>query len=269
MKHDAWSDTLFLHWKVPSHLEATLQDNCCQPLQRFQDGNCYIGLVLLTEHGVGPILAWIRRLFCVTHHGCNARTYVVEENRAKESTESEGIHFTSLECSSVAASLGARLFGMPYCIADMQRKTVDGIYHFVSRRTGLISYLWKKLKPVLLISRLGLGVQQADHSQFAIDCSWTIDALQGTLQDDALATFLVERYNVYTKKYGLRWKGTVHHEPWKTQRASLKSLSIVNIDAYQPASMRPLIRHLASNSPDSCVFSSGVGPVVFDMLRPV
>merc|ERR1712216_648946 len=76
------------------------------------------GLVLLTERGVSVTPAAGRKVAPkVDHFGANVRTYV---RRAGV----PGIYFFSLECSSLAASIGARLAGIPYFFARMSR-TVD------------------------------------------------------------------------------------------------------------------------------------------------
>jgi len=74
---------------------------------------------------------------------------------------------------------------------------------------------------------------------------------------------------VYTQKYGLRWKGTIHHKPWLVEKAVLKGLIIRNIDSYEPKRMRPILQYMAQKEPDSALFSQGVGPIQFEMLRPV
>jgi len=53
------------------------------------------------------------------------------------------------------------------------------------------------------------------------------------------------------------------------EEVSLTNLSIYGVDSYEPAAMRPLIGHMEKNLPDSVLFSPGVGPVRFNMLKPV
>ena len=59
------------------------------------------------------------------------------------------------------------------------------------------------------------------------------------------------------------------HEPWPIEKAKMKHLSFAKIDQYEPSYMRPLLRHMSETSPDSVLYSSGVGPVDFQMLKPV
>jgi uncharacterized protein YqjF (DUF2071 family) len=148
MVHDRWSNVLFLHWRIPSHLEDILK-NCTSPflLDRF-DGSLWIGLILLTEENVGPSVGRTKWT-CVTHHGINVRTYVQgidrdddnddddddaddarattngnnnnNNNTEKINNQPRGIHFSSLECDDEFTSFGANFFGMPYQVARMIR----------------------------------------------------------------------------------------------------------------------------------------------------
>ena len=61
----------------------------------------------------------------------------------------------------------------------------------------------------------------------------------------------------------------VTHEPWPVEKAKIKRLVLDDIDQYEPSHMRPLLRHISKTSPDSVLYSSGVGPVDFQMLKPV
>jgi hypothetical protein len=81
-----------------------------------------------------------------------------------------------------------------------------------------------------------------------------------------------ERYFVYTHKYGRNWRGRVDHEPWPLETETmitLENLVISGVDAYEPKTMRPLLRYMADHKPERVGFSQGVGPVTFTMLQPV
>ncbi len=86
--------------------------------------------MLLTEQGVGPgapfrsvtkNLSFVPGLAHVDHYGANVRVYVTDANG-----QNPGIFFFSLECSSLKATLGANVFGIPYVYASMSR-TLDYI----------------------------------------------------------------------------------------------------------------------------------------------
>ena len=147
MVHEKWSNVLFLHWIVPKHLEDILKCHTSPfLLDRFDDGNAYIGLILLTEENVGPSIGRFKWT-CVTHHGINVRTYVQgvdrgedrennnddddddndnnkenNDNDTKNRKQQRGIHFSSLECDDEFTSYGANYFGMPYQVAKMTRR---------------------------------------------------------------------------------------------------------------------------------------------------
>lgn len=106
---------------------------------------------------------------------------------------------------------------------------------------------------------------------FSVKCEWETsqDGKEVTKDNSRLAHFFLERYHVYTHKYGLDWRGRVHHEPWPVQRVSLVNFSMENIQDYEPIHLQPILRYMASKPPDSVLFSSGVGPIHFEMLQPV
>ena len=107
-------------------------------------------------------------------------------------------------------------------------------------------------------------------NNYTVDCIWErCPDNELSDKDEILAEFFVERYHVYTRKYGVNWRGTVTHEPWAVEGAKLTKLTISNTDCYEPMEMQPLIQYMSETKPDSVLFSSGVGPIEFEMLRPV
>jgi len=102
---------------------------------------------------------------------------------------------------------------------------------------------------------------------FSVECEW--ERCHAPAPDPGLATFLVERYHAYTFKYGYRLRGDVEHEPWPIESAVLNKLRITNIFSYEPKPMQPLIEYMSTHPPDSVLYSPGVGPIDFKMLRPV
>jgi uncharacterized protein YqjF (DUF2071 family) len=162
MVHDRWANVLFLHWRVPAHLESTLEADTAPFVVEKYDGSAWIGLVLLTEEGVGPSIGrtpWT----CVNHHGINLRTYVKGEldanasggggddddddddddsggdpkqHQNQDTATTRGIHFSSLECDDEFTSFGANFFGMPYRIAEMKRIYGFGNSDHDSNNTG-------------------------------------------------------------------------------------------------------------------------------------
>mmetsp|Transcript_2648 Transcript_2648/g.3953 ORF Transcript_2648/g.3953 Transcript_2648/m.3953 type:complete len:346 (+) Transcript_2648:283-1320(+) len=316
MKHDKWSNVLFLHWRVPKELESLLKDHTSPfQLDRTPDGSAWIGLVLLTEQNVGPTLFRTSGT-CVTHHGLNVRTYLQGYQN-----KPDGICFASLECDDRFTAFGANYFGMPYKVAKMQRsfypkkkflsetdidtklsaRQVDDSacqskfakgFSFESFRLKQQRNLpLQMLKSCLSFTKEGLHStivakhvdseelskkskllksQSKDDSSFSVECEWEISEQENDATQDPLAQFFVERYVVYTKKYGRNWYGQVQHEAWPVQDATLRRpLSMSNIDSYEPAALQPLLQHMSGTAPDSVLYSHGVGPILFQMLQPI
>lgn len=277
MHHDSWENALFVHWPIEPEALATLLPRGLEP--DILDGSAWVGLVLLTERGVSAYASVLRHIMSpIDHFGANVRTYVKRRGVP-------GIYFFSLECTSVLASLGARLCGIPYCPARMWRR-VDieqplgvgggkvGCFHqgsppcavgddqnpqdgdgdafafeFSSVRVG------RHGKPISVTARWKIGQEDpAELEKFAARGEW-----------------FTERYSVYTAWPAAGWcrplllRGDVQHPPWKLQPAALMAL-----DA-QPLLAAAGFGNLASSStgkPHVC-FSRGVGPIDFWMLEPV
>jgi uncharacterized protein YqjF (DUF2071 family) len=292
MKHERWENVLFLHWKVPLHLEKILEENT-HPfvLDRFPDenddtsgkGSYYVGLVLLTEQGVGPAVGRTRWT-TVTHHGVNVRTYVQGVAGLRSQQHPPGIHFSSLECNDELTSWGANLFGMPYKVAKIERPSDPKMektdqFRLVSKRFE--SHWPSMLRIVVNVFQGALGRTSSSKGDdsgaatFQVDCSWSLstknhnETIPCSDQVTKFAAWAVERYFVYTNKYALNWSGQVEHGRWPLKQVRLDNLRISGVDKYEPSAMRPVLQHMADNTPDSVLFSSGVGPVLFNMLRAV
>jgi len=133
MIHDRYVNVLFLHRRVPTDVEATLESNIV--LERY-DGSVRIGLILLTEETVGPSFARMSSTYA-THYGINFRTYVRElaqtnpietsgklavRDASDHHPNTRWIHISSLECDDEFTSdWGANSFGIPSRIAEMKR----------------------------------------------------------------------------------------------------------------------------------------------------
>ena len=406
MRHDKWANVLFVHWAVPPDLEPLLLDglNGNDESGRFEldkyicvprsspdgdilcndngnandrnsnkDGTCangsraYVGLVLLTEHNVGPTIGRGFERLLVTHHGANIRTYVRPTRGCTCNDDDDdywrGITFASLECDDRFTSCGANVFGMPYRVASMKRiyhcaedpsmlhgerraNAADGeqkdndlqalartstlsskeVDDLMCRQHGrscgdgrntvhtdiAIEVNMMSMKSVRQSSggmtgsigtpRLSMMTKGSSglHSSklvaqspdtacnfekdgvmiptdttstgsgYSVECQWEVNPDEKLTEEElCMAKFFVERYHVYTRKYGLHWRGTVAHEIWPIQKATVKDLAFGNINEYEPTSMLPILRHMAETKPDSVLFSSGVGPIDFAFLRPV
>lgn len=214
MRHERWQTALFLHWALPAALIQALlppglvvddaleaQHGGGQP-----PGMAWLGLVLLSELGVGPAGCLRRWSPLVDHHGANVRVYV-------RGPDGPGIFFLSLECSSLLAAAGARLMAIPYWPASMARSestddTGERSYQLTGRRWFSSAAAVKCRWSVAVAGGTALGErQQTDNTE-----SW---ARQGR--------YFVERYRLYTFRGGL-YSGTIAHRPWLTVPAQVAEL---------------------------------------------
>uniref|UniRef100_A0A7S1B1A6 Uncharacterized protein n=1 Tax=Noctiluca scintillans TaxID=2966 RepID=A0A7S1B1A6_NOCSC len=255
MKHDSWENALFVHWPVdPAVMKANLPKGLEPDLY---NGLAWVGLVLLTERGVSAHQQIGRALIRpIDHFGANVRTYVTRH-------DVPGIYFWSLECTSILASFGARLAGIPYFPANMSRTVdiehpltdpatssdSDFVFTFESRRSGFgqqptVSARW----------RLGEAATEGVE-----DAKWT-----------EKARFFVERYSVYCSwplgKGPVLLRGDVEHPSWPLQHAIVDALDAEPLLA---AAGLPHLTQGSSNEARHVCFSRGVGPVEFWMLEPV
>lgn len=281
MKHDAWENALFVHWPVEAAVVAALLPRGLEP--DVLEGSAWVGLVLLTERGVSahhPVGRWLVRP--IDHQGANVRTYVRRGGVP-------GIFFWSLECSSLLASLGARLAGIPYFPARMARG-VDVERPLAAAAGG------GGREGCAPAARGGAGGgcearrQQQQEEGFSFSFSsvrWrgfgrpaSVSArwrLRGGGGGEALperflerARWFVERYSVYAAwPLGcgpLLLRGEVQHGPWAVQPAALEALDAEELLA--AAGLPRLAGSPGAREPHVC-FSRGVGPVEFWMLEPV
>ena len=248
MRHEAWSDALFVSWAVDAERLAQHLPPGIRP--DTLDGRAYVSVVALTESDIMPwppgIPLWLARLLRLSHHAVNVRTYV----RPETGDGPPGIFFFSLECSSLLPTVGASLlFNLPYRYAAMARSGPSAMKS--ERRSGDRPVFHASWRPAEAIS-----------------------------PDDALAAFLVERYSLYNEPSLLLrllqqvsraaatclgrsargraryWRGSITHEPWSLRAAELDAFSS---DLCEAAGLGPLVN--GSSPVLHC--SQGVGPVDF------
>lgn len=292
MKHDGWENALFVHWPVDPTVLAALLPRGLEP--DILDETAWVGLVLLTERGVSAH-HWLGRQLVppVDHFGANVRTYV---RRAGV----PGIFFFSLECSSWLATLGARLGGIPYCPAWMQRSvdierplgapkrlpgssSCGGCLCFAAHTSSTGVKETEKEEEGFTFqfssTRLGFG---PFGRRPEVSASWQLrrnaaargEPTDGKQEEEELfrarATWFIERYSVYAAfPWGsgpILLRGDVQHPPWHLLRAELVSLSAEPLLA--AAGLPGLTKGPEAQEPHVC-FSRGVAPVEFWMLEPV
>ena len=262
MRHDAWSDALFIHYAVDA--DALQRRLPAGLVVDTHEGVAYIGVVLLTESGIVPqpagVPLWLVRWLGLSHHAVNVRTYV---RPASTEAGPPGIYFFSLECSGILPCIGARLlFNLPYQYARMTRvRQHTGAMALKSSRAtaeAAIQVEWVAEGPVLC------GTSD-DDDQAAPSPVSDLDA------DAALGRFFVERYALYNVPGPLMrlvmpsgsrlWSGTITHEPWQLRKARLIAYGGLcsSVGVLSAAGLADLVVGGASVAHAS----SGVGPVQF------
>mmetsp|Transcript_54465 Transcript_54465/g.117914 ORF Transcript_54465/g.117914 Transcript_54465/m.117914 type:complete len:304 (+) Transcript_54465:41-952(+) len=278
MRHDSWENVLFVHWPVDPLVVAERLPRGLEP--DLLDGKAWIGLVLLTERGVSAHASMLRRIVApIDHIGANVRTYVRHNGIP-------GIFFWSLECSSVVASMGARLAGIPYFPARMWR-SVD-----IASPLGLengVKGCFEKSEPPMPCESNGTDAEVKEGKDFVfrfssvragfrrepafVTARWRCcpKAENGEAGFEEKAQWFCERYSVYAAwpagRGPLLLRGDVQHRPWPIQAASLVDLKAGSLLAAaglpDPAGGGP-----GGPNPHVC-FSRGVGPIEFWIPEPV
>eukprot|EP00746_Dinoflagellata_sp_MGD_P018058 gnl/MRDRNA2_/MRDRNA2_141816_c0_seq1.p1 gnl/MRDRNA2_/MRDRNA2_141816_c0~~gnl/MRDRNA2_/MRDRNA2_141816_c0_seq1.p1 ORF type:complete len:304 (-),score=43.67 gnl/MRDRNA2_/MRDRNA2_141816_c0_seq1:23-934(-) len=276
MKHEKWENALFVHWPVdPLEMEKMLPKHLVPDLF---NGTAWVGLVLLTERGVGPggsLLEFVRYALKVDHLGANVRTYVRRrEGAGRGGTGDPGIYFFSLECSSAFAAFGARVAGIPYFFSSMSRSITPAVpsggspgsngttpaadsnqvskYEFSSTRLSCWSFLFRQAPDVSAKWSTKLPVKESGSEAEG----W-----------EERARWFVERYSVYAAfplgngPFTLR--GDVTHPKWPLEHVELEELNAAPLLLAAGFSPKVLL-----TEPHVC-FSPGVGPIEFWMLEPL
>lgn len=183
-----WDGLLFLHWEVDA---AALRRLVPEPLEIDTfDGRAYVGLVPFAMadcsfRGV-PRLPGLRDFY-----ECNVRTYV-------RHGDMRGVWFFSLDAQTLLPVLGGRwMWNLNYVYSRfaVQREGAVTDYR-LSRRAGP----WPKAETHVRWETGGLLPPRGEHD---------------------LATFLTERYWLFTKRRGSLWAGHVRHEPWPLREAQV------------------------------------------------
>jgi len=172
-----WLGITFLHWRVPADQIASKLPRGLEP-DTF-DGSAWVGVTPFYLDDLRPphlpALAWISR-FPET----NVRTYVRARNG------STGIWFFSLDAARAAACVAARVtYGLPYVWSRM------AVHRFGDR----INYRAGRLWP-------GRAYQDIE-----VECA-------GPARKDEVATFLTERYRLFSTIAGTLVYAPVEHVPW-------------------------------------------------------
>jgi uncharacterized protein YqjF (DUF2071 family) len=195
-----WNDLLFAHWPIsPSLLSPCLPEGL--EIDTF-DGSAWIGVIPFWMDHVRTRTFGSHTVSIPTtgtFPELNLRTYV----RSKASGLS-GVYFFSLDCASPLAVLGARtIFHLPYFPARMSRITTNSTVEYTSHRqlTSQPANFEATYAPLREASRT---VRSTARPALGRTC---------------LASFLTERYCLFTHFAGRILVGDIHHHPWPLQSA--------------------------------------------------
>ena len=195
-----WDDLAFVHWRADAaQIEALLPPSL--EVDEF-DGTAWIGLVPFTMRGTA-FSSGGRIPFASDFLECNVRTYV--RSRAVHGVPGEpqrGVWFLSLDATSLAAVLGARmLWHLPYLWSRMRVRAES------RRDDGGEEY-----RDYAVRRRFG-GASGSIH--------WTRHELIAQDQVHALERFLTDRDRLFSYDGKRTWVSIVRHEPWPLHRATL------------------------------------------------
>lgn len=194
--HQSWGKLLFMHWRIEAERLRPLLPQKLE-IDTF-DGSAWIAVV--------PFTMWdTRALFlppvpgCSAMHELNVRTYVHFDGVP-------GVWFFSLDCTSLAAVLGARNFYfLPYYKADIELK----------QEGETIEY----------------SLARKEDPPAAFRAIWTIGESLPVSQPGSLEFFLTERYCLYSEHRGKIHRARIHHQPWPLRKAEVSTLNSTIIES--------------------------------------
>ena len=189
------------------------------------DGQAYVSLIPFIVAESRPRGA--PRALAMRFLETNLRTYV------RSADGEPGIYFFSLDASSwLAASAARLLYGLPYFESMMSMRTEGGRTEYASRRHG------------------------APDAQLDVD--WVLGAPLGSAAVGSLDHFLVERYSLYVRRWGVIYRARVRHRPYPLHGVTVEHLSETLLQAAGlPAPTAPPLYH----------YSPGVDVEIFWLER--
>ncbi|GCF09429.1 YqjF family protein [Dictyobacter arantiisoli] len=183
-----WHDLLFAHWPIaPDKLRPLMPASF--ELDTFE-GEAWVGVVpfrmsAVRPRGIPPIpaLSYFPEL--------NVRTYVTIDGKP-------GVYFFSLDAGNpIAVAIARSVFHLPYFNAQMTCQRVDDTIYYRSQRTH------RRAASAVFIARY--------RPTGAIDYA----------RRHSLASWLTDRYCLYTNVNTQIYRANIHHLPWPLQPAEL------------------------------------------------
>ena len=210
LMHQSWGKLLFMHWRIEAEQLRPLLPEKLE-IDTF-DGSAWIAVV--------PFTMWdTRALFLPpvpgfrAMHELNVRTYV-------HSDGVPGVWFFSLDCTSIAAVLGARRFYfLPYYNADIE----------IKQEGEMIEYSLARMEDPPAVFR----------------ATWTIGESLTVSKPGSLEFFLTERYCLYSEHRGKIYRARIHHQPWPLRTAEVSTFNSTMIESLGLATPEgdPLLRY--------------------------
>lgn len=227
-----WSDLLFIHWQVPVDLLAPLLPS--ELTVDTYDGTAWLGLVPFQMFDVRPW--WSPPVWGVSSFPeTNVRTYVHFRDR------DPGVWFFSLDAAKLLAVTLARWgWGLNYHWSRMSVLRDGPRIEYRSRRVA---------SGVVCNADIEVGAPYASGLA-SEECRI---AAPGTLEH-----FLIERYLLYSTRFGYLYQGQVHHRPYP-----LHHVQLLNLDQGLLVANRILVGH----NPCHVLYSPGVSVEVFNLHR--
>ncbi len=193
-----WEELLFAHWEFsPSLVEPLLPAGL--QLDTFE-GSAWIGIVPFRMNKVRmrylPGFPTVARFLEL-----NVRTYVTHNGI-------RGVYFFSLDAESRLAVAGARTwFRLPYYFASMSLAVGSNSEEEDSLNNGCNTIHYRSTRS----DRRGEPAN--------LSCRYRSTGTNVAAKPDSLASFLTERYCLYTVSGGNILQGHVHHVPWTLETA--------------------------------------------------
>ena len=216
-----WRNLLFMHWPVDPHALRKLVPAALQ--LDLYDGVAWVGIVPFTMHNIAPW--WLPKTFAFHFLECNLRVYVTHRGEP-------GVYFFSLDASSLAAVMAARIgWSLPYYYSRMSETMPDQEIHYRVHRKAHDASLDVRWKPG--------------------------DVLPLPLAPESLEFVLFERYLLFTRRGASMVRGQVHHSAYPVHTANVLHIteSLCRAAGLPETTGHPALAH----------WSPGVDVEVFDL----
>ncbi len=147
-------------------------------------------------------------------------------NKCTDVCETEwcaGSLFFGLDANKLLAVLGARMATLPYFYSKMSMAKINGSFYYDSARSGRNSAIF-----------------QASYQPIG-DPYYP--------EKKSLSSWLLERYFLWSYKYGALFRGGIHHRKWELQdaRVNLKEQSLTSFLPSDLLETAPSLVHYATS----------------------